>query len=87
MEQTVSCILCQRELEGAIEVITMSIGQIGRIRFRETPDCNWTRCKTCKRAICKSCYRGPTVSCCETAFSIRRAEALNSQGTAFKIAA
>lgn len=86
MEQTV-CFLCQRELEGAIEIITASIGRIGFVRFRETPDCNWTRCKTCKRTICKNCFRGRPISCCETAFSIRRAQALDSQERVFKKAA
>ncbi len=86
MEQS-CCVLCQRELNGAIEVITVTIRRVGIIRFRETPDCNWTKCKTCKRVICKCCYRGRPISCCETAFSARRKEALSGQETAFKKAA
>ena len=87
MEQTVRCLLCHRELEGAIEVVTVSIGRINVIRLRETSDCNWTRCKTCKRVICKNCYQGRPISCCETAFSTRREEIFNGQESTFKKAA
>lgn len=87
MEQIVNCFLCHRELEGVIEVITVSIGRRNTIRFRETSDCNWTRCKTCKRVICKSCFRGIPISCCETAFSTRRQEIFNGRESQFKKAA
>lgn len=87
MEQIVICFLCHKELEGAIEVTTVSIGRISINRLRETSDCNWTRCKTCKRVICKSCFRGRPISCCETAFSFRRQEIINGQESMFKRAA
>lgn len=87
MEQTICCFLCHRELEGAIEVIAVYIGRISMIRLQETSDCNWTRCKTCKRVICKSCFRGRPISCCETAFSTRRQEIINGHESQFKRAA
>lgn len=76
MAQTQTCFLCQRELEGAIEVVTVKIGRLPLACFRETTDCNWTRCKTCGRPICKPCSRGKPSFCCESAFSIRREEVI-----------
>lgn len=88
MEETLRCILCDKELEGVIEVITVKIGRLPLSRFRESSDCNWTRCKTCNRSICKSCYRGRPISCCETAFGIRREEKIVAvQQSSLRIAA
>ena len=87
MEETLRCILCHKELEGVIEVITVKIGRLPLSRFRESPDCNWARCKTCNRSICKSCFRGRPVSCCETAFSTRREEIVVVQESSFRKAA
>lgn len=83
MKETLQCFLCQKELEGVIEVITVKIGRLPLSRFSESSDCNWTKCKTCNRSICKSCYRGRPISCCETAFSIRHQDAVRTHESSF----
>ena len=54
--QTGICHRCGRELLGAIETKFMSLGRMVCISTIETPDCNWTRCRVCKKSVCKSCY-------------------------------
>jgi hypothetical protein len=87
MEENLRCLLCDKELEGVVEVITVRIGRLPLSRFRESSDCNWARCKTCNRSICKRCYRGRPISCCETAFSIRRQETEQAHESSFLEAA
>lgn len=87
MEETLTCFLCHTELEGVIEVITVKIGRLPMSRFRESSDCNWARCRTCNRSICKNCYRGRPISCCETAFGIRRQDTVQAQESSFREAA
>ncbi len=55
MAQTVICPICKKELEGCDQVIRKSPGRIAVALFRETSDCNWTQCKSCKTILCKVC--------------------------------
>ncbi len=68
MAQTVICPICEKELEGVNELIRKSPGRIVVALFRETSDCNWTQCKSCKTLICKECSVGSPPLCCERAF-------------------
>src|SRR5258708_29347044 len=79
MAQTVICSICKKELEGVIEVIRRSPGRIRVALFRETSDCNWTQCKSCKTLICKECSAGSPHLCCEGAHSGDTQEALTAK--------
>jgi hypothetical protein len=61
--QTGTCHRCGRELRGAIETNFMSLGRLVCITTIETPDCNWTQCRTCKKSVCKSCYVALSATC------------------------
>ena len=75
MAQTVICSICKKELEGVIEVTRKSPGRISVVLFRETSDCNWTQCKSCKTLICKECsVRSPGL-CCERTIGINHQNA------------
>ena len=79
MAQTVICCICKKELEGVIEVIRRSPGRIVVSLFRETSDCNWTQCKSCKTLICKECSVDSLGLCCERALSGNTQEALTNK--------
>jgi len=50
-----SCPICGRELTGVMEITTARDGNSICVVVRETTDCNWTKCTSCKTVICKSC--------------------------------
>jgi hypothetical protein len=56
-EETGTCHGCGKELRGAVEVTLVARGPLVRVALRETPDCNWTKCGGCGKAVCKSCDR------------------------------
>jgi hypothetical protein len=57
MSQTETCPGCGRELRGVIESTVKEIGQMVFVISKETPDCNWTRCKFCRKVMCKTCFQ------------------------------
>mgnify|MGYP003592883277 CR=1 FL=1 len=86
MAQTVVCPICEKELEGAIELIRKSPGRIAVDLFRETSDCNWTQCKSCKTLICQECFVGSRRFCCERAFGGNHQDALQGKSESLEAA-
>ncbi|HMO81180.1 MAG TPA: hypothetical protein PKD24_10350 [Pyrinomonadaceae bacterium] len=58
-----ACHKCGRELRGAVETHYMSLARLVCFTAIETPDCNWMRCRVCKKAVCKSCYLAVEAMC------------------------
>lgn len=58
-----SCHRCGRRLTGAIETHYMSLVRLVCITTIETPDCNWTRCRQCRKSVCKSCFVTTAAMC------------------------
>lgn len=56
-EETGTCHGCGKELHGAVEITLVTRGPIVQVSLRETPDCNWTKCGGCGKAVCKACDR------------------------------
>ncbi len=86
MAQTVICPICKKELEGVIEVIRKSPGRIAVALFRETSDCNWTQCKSCKTILCKVCSVGTSGLCCERASGGNHQDALQEKSVSLEAA-
>lgn len=69
---------CGRELKGAIETHRVSVGAFVCIAVSiETPECNWTRCRICQKAVCKSCHL-PVAAMCSHCYVVQ----LHANGTA-----
>lgn len=64
-EQVLSCPICGCGLLGSIENVWIDIGIYTCLVTRDSPDCNWRRCKGCKGILCKNCYAGQHTFCCE----------------------
>lgn len=86
MAQTVICSICKKELEGVIELIRKAPGSTSVVLFRETSDCNWTQCKSCKTLICKVCSVGSSRLCCERASGGNHQDALQDKGVSLEAA-
>lgn len=86
MAQTVICPICKKELEGVIELTRKAPGSTSVVLFRETSDCNWTQCKSCKMLICKECSVGSPGSCCERAFGGSHQDVLQEKSESLETA-
>ncbi|MBK8464941.1 MAG: hypothetical protein IPL32_03845 [Chloracidobacterium sp.] len=86
MKQTVICPICEKELEDVITLTRKSPGRIAVAIFRETSDCNWTQCKSCKTLICKECSVGSPPLCCDRAVGGNHQDALQEKSESFDTA-
>lgn len=75
MGNTRYCPRCNRELTGAIELVSATVGNYVYIVTKETPDCNWRRCRGCKLVLCKQCDDAQPSYCCEEGRIVARERA------------
>lgn len=68
MFQKEVCPECKRELKGAIEVSSISLGGLNVVVMHETPDRNWIECDSCGKTLCKSCCIFPSSGYCNRCF-------------------
>lgn len=75
MSNPVFCPKCERELTGAIEMVSTTVGNFVYIVPRETGDCNWRKCRGCKNVVCKKCDDDQMEYCCEEGRIVARERA------------
>ena len=59
------CRMCAAELTGTKANEFITIGNFVHLVTRDSLDCNWHRCSTCKDVLCKECYAEQFNFCCE----------------------
>lgn len=79
------CPQCKKDLTGAIEKVSTTVGNFVYLVSRETADCNWRQCGGCKNVVCKSCDDEQPLYCCDEGRIVARERAAtlaqpNSQG-------
>lgn len=75
MGNTMYCPMCNTELTGAIELVSATVGNYVYIVTKETPNCNWRRCRGCKLVLCKPCDDAQPSFCCEEGRIVARERA------------
>ncbi|MBV9241340.1 MAG: hypothetical protein JO314_04955 [Acidobacteria bacterium] len=71
----VYCRLCRSPLTGIKQNEFISIGRFVYLVTRDSANCNWYRCPTCKDILCKECYRDQGRFCCEGDYVAHRERA------------
>lgn len=56
MSETYKCRLCGKELTGAMDVKAIHAGSRMLVIVKATEDCNWRRCRVCRKAACTDCF-------------------------------
>ncbi len=68
MIRTDACPQCGRELVGAVETASATVGGIQVVVMQETSDRNWIDCDACNETVCKSCCTVPDSGYCDRCF-------------------
>ena len=73
--ETVYCRLCRSPLTGSKQNEFLTLGRFVYLITRDSADCNWHRCPTCKDILCKGCYRDQGKFRCEGDYIANRERA------------
>ena len=74
-EKAIHCRVCDKKLTGSKENEFLTVGKFVHLVTRDSADCNWRRCHTCKDIICKRCYKEQLIYCCEADYVAGRERA------------
>lgn len=66
--QDETCPKCNKQLTGAIETVSATVGGIQFVVMHETGDRNWIICDRCNTTVCKSCCVVPEAGYCNRCF-------------------
>ena len=75
MDNPIFCPKCKRELTGAIELVSTTVGNFIYVVSQETADCNWRRCRGCRTVLCKICDDEQREYCCDEGRIVARERA------------
>jgi hypothetical protein len=56
MSEAYNCRLCGKELTGVMDIKAVRAGMRILVVAKTTEDCNWRRCRVCRRAACNDCF-------------------------------
>lgn len=56
MSETYKCRLCGKKLLGAMDVKAIRAGSRMLVMVKATEDCNWRKCRVCRKAACTDCF-------------------------------
>jgi hypothetical protein len=62
---TVQCRDCKTALTGTKNNEFFQLGKFVHLISRDSPDCNWHRCASCRDTLCNTCYMEQTTFCCD----------------------
>ena len=63
--KTVQCRVCATALNGTKKTEFFQLGNFVHLITRDSDDCNWHRCPSCRDTLCNTCYTRQTTFCCE----------------------
>lgn len=69
------CRACGIRLTGSKQSELLEVGAFVNLVTRDSDDCNWRRCHTCKDTLCYECYQRQLNYCCEGDYIAQRERA------------